>query len=68
MRGDANDYYNISSKAVIFLYINHFLSALDGVWSAIQFNSNLALNLRVEDNYLTREIEFIPTLNMRYSF
>jgi hypothetical protein len=68
MRGQANDYYNVASKAVIGIYINHFLSMLDAVWSAVQFNNNLAFNIRVEENYLTRETDFIPYLNVRMNF
>jgi hypothetical protein len=68
LRGDANDYYNVASKTVILLYINHFLSALDGIWSAVQFNKDLAVNVRVQENYLTKEIDLIPYLNLKYSF
>lgn len=67
-RGLANDYYNTASAAVIGIYINHFLSALDGAWSAIQFNKNLAVKMRVEGQQFARHYEYIPTLHLRYSF
>jgi hypothetical protein len=68
MRGKANDYYNISEAAVIGIYINHFLSALDAVWSAIMFNKDLAVNARVERIDLTDKPLLIPTLKIKYSF
>lgn len=67
-RGLANDYYNTASAAVIGIYINHFLSALDGAWSAIQFNKNLAVKMRVEGQQFARHYKYIPTLHLRYSF
>ncbi len=67
-RGKANDYYNIASKAVIGIYINHFLSALEAVWGATRFNNNIALNVRVKSINFANRIELVPTLNFRYSF
>jgi hypothetical protein len=67
-RGKANDYYNTASAAVIGVYINHFLSALDGVWSAIQHNNDLALKMRVHGQQFADHYEYIPTVNLSYSF
>jgi len=67
-RGKANDLYNISSKAVIGIYINHFLSTLDAVWSATNYNKNLAVKVRLENIQLTDYTEFVPTLYFTYSF
>ncbi|MCH7770248.1 MAG: hypothetical protein IIA49_04425 [Bacteroidetes bacterium] len=68
MRGDANDAYNVASKAVIGLYINHLLSAIDAVWSASTYNKNLAINMRVQNIQLADRIELVPTLNISYNF
>jgi hypothetical protein len=68
MRGNANDAYNVASKAVIGLYINHLLSAIDAVWSATTYNKNLAVNMRVQNVQLADRIEFMPTLNISYNF
>ena len=68
MRGNANDAYNVASKAVIGLYINHLLSAIDAVWSATNYNKNLAVNMRVQNVQLADRIEFMPTLNISYKF
>jgi hypothetical protein len=67
-RGKANDYYNTASAFVIGIYINHFLSALDGVWSAINYNDNLAVNMRVQGQQFADHYEYIPTVHLKYSF
>ena len=68
MRGDANSAYNVASKAVVGIYINHLLSAIDAVWSAANYNENLAVKLRVQNVQFADRIEFVPTLNLRYNF
>jgi len=67
-RGLANDYYNISDRAVIGIYINHFLSAIDAVWSATKFNKNLSLKMRVENKQFAGSSELVPTLKLKFSF
>lgn len=68
LRGKANDYYNVADKAVIGIYVNHFLSALDAVWSAVQFNKDLTVKLRVEQVNYADNIKLIPTLNFSLQF
>ncbi|NWF90465.1 MAG: hypothetical protein HXY50_13515 [Ignavibacteriaceae bacterium] len=68
MRGDANDLYGVASTAVIFIYVNHFLSAIDAAWSVANYNNNLAVKLRVEPIHLAGKYDFVPTLNFRLSF
>ena len=68
MRGQANDAYNVAAKAVIGIYINHLLSAIDAAWSATRFNENLALKMRMQNVQVAGNIEFVPTLNIRYRF
>jgi hypothetical protein len=67
-RGQANDYYNTASTAVIGVYINHLLSAAEAVWGATRFNNNLAVNFRVETYNLAGGSELIPTLKVKFSF
>ena len=67
-RGKANDYYSTAKTAVIGIYINHLLSALEAVWGATRFNNDIALNVRVKSINVANRIEIIPTLNFRYSF
>ncbi|MCW9096965.1 MAG: hypothetical protein OQJ93_06205, partial [Ignavibacteriaceae bacterium] len=68
LRGQANDYYNTASTAVVGVYINHLLSAAEAVWGATRFNSNLAVNLRVETYNFAGGSELVPTLKFKYSF
>lgn len=68
MRGEANDFYATASTAVIGIYVNHLLSALDAVWSSIQFNKDIAVKLRLENIQLTDHTEFYPKLYLSYNF
>lgn len=68
MRGKANDYYNIASKAVIGIYVNHFLSMLDAVWTAVSFNKNISVSTRLYQEQLADRIEFVPTVNLKFNF
>lgn len=68
MRGNANDAYNVASTAVVGLYINHLLSAIDAVWSATTYNKNLAVKMRVQNIQFADRIELVPTLNISYNF
>jgi Family of unknown function (DUF5683) len=67
-RGEANDYYNTSSTAVVGIYINHILSAAEAVWGANRFNNNLSVSLRVQNTNLADRNELVPTLFFKYSF
>ena len=68
MRGDANSYYNTAETAVIGIYLNHFLSALDGAWSAIRFNKDIAFNARVNAVNFADKSLLVPTFNIKYTF
>lgn len=67
-RGEANDLYKVSTRAVSLLYINHVLSALEAAWGATRFNRNLSVNMRLRALNLTDRIEYVPTMNISYSF
>lgn len=68
LRGDANDLYNISSKAVVGIYINHLLSTIDAVWAAVQYNSDLSVKLRIDSYQFAQDYHYIPTLHLQYQF
>lgn len=68
MRGQANDFYAVASTAVVGIYVNHFLSALDAVWSSIQHNKTLAVKIRMENFQLTDRTIFYPVVNLSYKF
>ncbi len=67
-RGDANDLYNVADKAVIALYINHFLSILDAYWSTTRYNKSIAMKFRVDRVRYAYKTELVPTLKVRVSF
>lgn len=68
LRGQANDYYNTASTAIIGVYINHLLSAAEAVWGASRFNKNLAVNFRVEPYNFADGTRLIPKINLNYYF
>ena len=68
MRATANDYYNTASKAVIGIYLNHFLSAIDAYWSTTVYNKELVARVTVENRQYADYIELVPTLNLKFSF
>jgi hypothetical protein len=68
MRATANDYYNTASKAVIGIYINHFLSAIDAYWSTTIYNKELVANMTVENRQFGRTMVLVPTINLKLSF
>jgi len=67
-RGEANDLYRVSARAVALIYINHIVSALEAAWGAARFNKNLSVNMRVKAINLAYRIEYVPTLNVNFSF
>ena len=70
MRGEANDFYNASTRFVVFMVVNHILSAAEAAWSSAVFNKNLTMNMRVSPEIINTamEIEFIPKLNVSWRF
>jgi len=68
LRGEANDLYNISTKAVVGIYVNHFLSALDAVWSVVSFNKDLAVKFRMDAIQVADNYDIYPTVYLKYNF
>lgn len=68
LRGEANDFYNIASSAVVAVVVNHFLSALDAAWSASRYNKNLELNMSIEKQQLGFYTDYYPQINMQIRF
>jgi len=68
MRGEANDFYNVASKAVIVVVVNHVISALDAAWSAHGYNSNLQMHASIEKYNTGFNTVYYPQLNLQYSF
>ncbi|MHB8579518.1 MAG: hypothetical protein ACYDA4_06620 [Ignavibacteriaceae bacterium] len=67
-RGLANSLYTTGNTAIIALFVNHFLSIFDAIWSASSYNRLIAVNLRVQDVNMANGPELIPILNLSYNF
>lgn len=67
-RGKANDYYNVASKAVLVVMINHIASALEAAWGAASYNNSLKVSAELKKNQIGFRTEYIPHLNLQYNF
>ncbi|MGE5399118.1 MAG: DUF5683 domain-containing protein [Ignavibacteriales bacterium] len=61
-------YYKYSSRAVVVLVVNHFLSALDAAWSASRYNKSLAVNMELKQVNMVGMLDLHPQLNLKYNF
>lgn len=68
MRGKANDYYNNATKAVLAIYINHFLSAVHAVWATAMYNNNLSVRLQLDENEFRYAGNLSPRLTLKANF
>ncbi len=67
-RGKANDFYNIASTAVIVIFTNHILSAVDAAWSAASYNKALNISSEIKKVDFGFSTFYYPQLNLQYSF
>jgi hypothetical protein len=67
-RGKANDFYNVASKAVVVLVINHILSAADAAWSAGRYNKSLEMKVDLQKTTIGYVTDIYPTFNIKVSF
>ncbi len=67
-RGKANDYYNIASKAVVIIIVNHIISAADAAFLANRYNKKLKMNLSLEKTSLGYNTEYYPKMNVKFMF
>ncbi|HEY6907172.1 MAG TPA: hypothetical protein VI230_06855, partial [Ignavibacteriaceae bacterium] len=68
MRATANNFFSTASTAVVGIYINHFLSAIDAYWSTTIYNKELVAKITVEQGRYDNIAELVPTLNVKFSF
>jgi hypothetical protein len=68
MRATANNYFSTASTAVVGIYINHFLSAIDAYWSTTIYNKELVAKITVKTAQYDNVAELVPTLNIKFSF
>lgn len=67
-RGKANNFYNIASKAVLVVVINHIISAVDAAWSTSRYNKNLEASASIERRDYGFNTVYYPRLNLQYRF
>lgn len=67
-RGKANDYYNIASKAVLVIVVNHIISAADAAWSSSRFNRALDMHASIESRDYGFNTVYYPQLNLQFRF
>ncbi len=71
-RQKANDYYGYAKNGIMFVVLNHILSAADAAWSVSIFNQNLKMQTGFEikryTSPLTGESGNMPTFNFRMDF
>jgi hypothetical protein len=67
-RGLANSLYQTSYFFIGVIYVNHFLSILDAIWSAHTYNSRIAMNVSVQNINVAGGVDISPTLNISYNF
>lgn len=68
MRGKANDLYNVASKAIIIVVVNHVISAIDAAWSAHNYNKDLELHASLEQFNDGFKTVYYPQLNLQFRF
>ncbi len=64
----ADHLYNVASKAVIFVIVNHILSFADAIWTTLNFNSEIHTNLSFEKINLGFYTEYYPKLSLSFAF
>lgn len=68
LRGKANSFYNVASKAVIVVIANHFISAINAAWSTSRYNKNLKSNVSIEKINFGFQDVYFTKLNLQYNF
>jgi hypothetical protein len=71
-RQQANTYYDRGSLMLTVVIINHLLSAADGAWSVMRYNSRLDvktnINVQGEYSYNLQRTVIVPHLNLSVTF
>jgi hypothetical protein len=71
-RQKANDYFDRGSLMITVVIVNHLLSAADGVWSVVRYNSNLDIktSFDVHSRYSAalQKSVLVPQFNLSINF
>jgi len=65
-RGKANDYYSASSTAIVFIVLNHIVSAADAAWSASSYNADLHAHASLKTLPLGSGVVQVPAVTFSY--
>lgn len=68
LRGKANSFYFVASKAVIVVVANHFISAIEAALSTNHYNKKIKTNLSIEKISYGYVIEYSPKINFQFNF
>lgn len=68
MRGKANNLYNVASKAIVVVVVNHIISAIDAAWSAHSYNKDLEMHASLEQFNDGFKTVYYPQLNFKINF
>ncbi|MCF8412100.1 MAG: hypothetical protein K9G44_01705 [Melioribacteraceae bacterium] len=68
LRGEANDFYNVASKAVIVIIVNHIASIVDAAISANSFNKRVEISSDIQKVNFGYRNDYIQRLNLKISF
>lgn len=63
LRGKANSFYNVASKAVLVVVVNHFISAIEAAWSTNRYNKKLNAKFSFDKNTIGYFVEYVPKIN-----
>jgi hypothetical protein len=71
-RQNANDFYDRGSTMITVVIINHLLSAADGVWSVMRYNSRISVKSDVsvhsKYSYNLQKSVIVPQFNLSVNF
>ena len=68
MRGEANDFYNVASKAVVIMVVNHIVSAVEAAWSTARHNKLISMNVSLNKKSLGFVTDYYPQFNVSINF
>ncbi|MBU1100987.1 MAG: hypothetical protein KKA84_11345 [Bacteroidetes bacterium] len=64
-RGEANDFYNTASKAVLVMVVNHIISAVEAAWTSAKFNKKIDAGITLEKTTYGLFTDIYPSLHVR---
>ena len=66
LRGEANDFYNVASKAVLVVVANHIVSAVHAAITTAKYNRSLEMNVSMEKTSFGFAVDYHPRFNLKF--